>query len=160
MSERAPATVHVALRMTPGDAARVDGYVAILQAKIGHGVRLTRADGVRSLVLTALDSLAQPHTPAPPPPSLTDAARGAAALSADATRSVPSTADVVAALSADAARSAPSATEIRRWQQAGESLRAIADRLNTEAVPTLSGKGKWHESNLSRMLAKATKFDN
>jgi hypothetical protein len=47
--------------------------------------------------------------------------------------------------------------QIQRWQQGGMSLRAIAHKLNTEGVPTWSGKGKWYESNLSRALAARRK---
>jgi len=47
--------------------------------------------------------------------------------------------------------------QIHRWRQDGISLRAIAHKLNTEGVPTWSGKGKWYESNLSRALAARRK---
>jgi hypothetical protein len=46
--------------------------------------------------------------------------------------------------------------QIHRWQQEGMSLRAIAAKLNAEGVPTRSGQGKWYESNLSRLLKRAS----
>ena len=47
--------------------------------------------------------------------------------------------------------------QTQRWRQDGMFLRAIAHKLNTEGVPTWSGKGKWYESNLSRALAARRK---
>lgn len=41
---------------------------------------------------------------------------------------------------------------VRRWRRDGYSLQDIADRLNEERVPTKTGKGKWHASQVSRML--------
>jgi len=68
-SEQGPATVQVVVRMTPEDITHLDTYVAQVQAHLGRGVRLSRAEGVRRLVRLALDSLA-PHVPASPPPAL------------------------------------------------------------------------------------------
>jgi hypothetical protein len=48
----------------------------------------------------------------------------------------------------------PVLAQIRRWQDEGMTLRAIAARLNAEGVPTRSGKGRWYESNLSRLLGR------
>jgi hypothetical protein len=48
----------------------------------------------------------------------------------------------------------PVLAQIRRWQDEGMTLRAIAARLNAEGVPTRSGQGKWYQSNLSRLLAR------
>ena len=48
----------------------------------------------------------------------------------------------------------PVTTQILRWQDEGLTLRAIAARLNAEGVPTRSGKGRWHQSNISRELAR------
>jgi hypothetical protein len=50
----------------------------------------------------------------------------------------------------------PVLAQIRRWQQEGMTLRAIAARLNAEGVPTRSGQGKWYQSNLSRMLKRVS----
>ncbi len=50
----------------------------------------------------------------------------------------------------------PVLAQIRRWQQEGMSLRAIAAQLNAEGVPTRSGQGKWYQSNLSRLLARTS----
>jgi hypothetical protein len=50
----------------------------------------------------------------------------------------------------------PVLAQIRRWQQEGMSLRAIAAQLNAEGVPTPSGQGKWYQSNLSRLLARTS----
>jgi len=49
----------------------------------------------------------------------------------------------------------PVLAQIRRWQEEGMSLRAIAAQLNAEGVPTRSGQGKWYQSNLSRLLARS-----
>jgi Recombinase len=48
----------------------------------------------------------------------------------------------------------PVLAQIRRWQQEGMTLRAIAARLNADGVPTRSGKGKWYQSNISRELRR------
>jgi hypothetical protein len=50
----------------------------------------------------------------------------------------------------------PVLTQIRRWQAEGLSLRAIAARLNADGVPTRSGQGQWYQSNLSRLLKRAS----
>lgn len=42
--------------------------------------------------------------------------------------------------------------KIRRWYRLGYNLRDIAGRLNTEAVPTKTGKGRWHPSQVTRIL--------
>jgi hypothetical protein len=33
-------------------------------------------------------------------------------------------------------------------------LRAMANRLNTEGVPTLSGKGRWQKGTVENLLAQ------
>lgn len=43
---------------------------------------------------------------------------------------------------------------IRAMQMAGLSLQAIANRLNTEGVPTLSGKGRWQKGTIGNLLAQ------
>jgi hypothetical protein len=43
---------------------------------------------------------------------------------------------------------------LRAMQAEGLSLQAIADRLNTEGVPTLSGKGRWQKGTVSNLLAQ------
>jgi hypothetical protein len=40
----------------------------------------------------------------------------------------------------------------------GMTLRAIAQSLNTDRVPTLSGRGEWYASTLSRFLSKSKKL--
>ena len=50
----------------------------------------------------------------------------------------------------------PVLAHILRWRQEGMSLRAIAARLNADGVPTRSGQGQWYQSNLSRMLKRAS----
>jgi hypothetical protein len=37
-------------------------------------------------------------------------------------------------------------------QAEGLSLQAIANRFNTEGVPTLSGKGRWHPRTIGKLL--------
>jgi recombinase/helix-turn-helix protein len=41
---------------------------------------------------------------------------------------------------------------LRAMQAEGLTLQAIADRLNTEGVPTLSGKGRWQKGTVSNLL--------
>ncbi len=43
-------------------------------------------------------------------------------------------------------------TRLRAMQSEGLSLQAIANRLNTEGVPTLSGKGKWQKGTVGNLL--------
>jgi Recombinase len=44
----------------------------------------------------------------------------------------------------------------RGWalQAEGLSLQAMANRLHTEGVPTLSGKGRWQKGTISNLLAQ------
>jgi len=37
----------------------------------------------------------------------------------------------------------------------GLSLQHIADRLNADGVPTLSGRGRWQKGTISNLLARA-----
>lgn len=41
--------------------------------------------------------------------------------------------------------------QMRAWQAEGVSLRAIADRLNAEEIPTKRG-GRWHPTTVARLL--------
>jgi hypothetical protein len=41
-------------------------------------------------------------------------------------------------------------------REAGKSLRAIADALNTEAVPTAHGGAQWHASTVRKVLTSAS----
>jgi hypothetical protein len=53
--------------------------------------------------------------------------------------------------------SEPKAAVLQRLQalQAeGLSLQKIADRLNHEGVPTLSGKGRWQKGTIGNLLAQ------
>jgi excisionase family DNA binding protein len=43
---------------------------------------------------------------------------------------------------------------LRELKAEGFSLQAIADRLNTEGVPTLSGRGKWQKGTIANLLAE------
>jgi hypothetical protein len=45
-------------------------------------------------------------------------------------------------------------SRLRTMQGEGLSLQKIADRLNTEGVPTLSGKGRWQKGTISNLLAQ------
>ena len=40
-------------------------------------------------------------------------------------------------------------------QAEGLSLEAIANKLNAEDVPTLSGQGKWQKGTIGNLLAEA-----
>jgi len=54
-------------------------------------------------------------------------------------------------------RSAPKASVLQRlqaMQAEGLSLQAIANRLNAEGVPTLSGKGRWQKGTIGNLLAQ------
>jgi excisionase family DNA binding protein len=44
---------------------------------------------------------------------------------------------------------------IQEMKATGLSLQAIANRLNTEGVPTLSGKGRWQKGTIGNLLAQA-----
>jgi Recombinase len=55
------------------------------------------------------------------------------------------------------ARPEPKAVLLQRFQDMqaeGLSLQKIADRLNNEGVPTLSGKGRWQKGIISNLLAQ------
>jgi excisionase family DNA binding protein len=55
-------------------------------------------------------------------------------------------------------RSSTKATVLAMLQELrdrGLSLQAIANQLNAEGVPTLSGKGHWHKRTISKLLAQA-----
>ena len=43
---------------------------------------------------------------------------------------------------------------LRAMQAEGLSLQAMANRLNSEGVPTLSGKGRWQKGTLGNLLAQ------
>jgi hypothetical protein len=45
-------------------------------------------------------------------------------------------------------------TRLRTLQAEGLSLQAIANRLNTDGVPTLSGKGRWQKGTIGHLLAQ------
>ena len=42
----------------------------------------------------------------------------------------------------------------RTMQDEGLSLQAIANRLNKEGVPTLSGRGQWQAGTVGKLLAQ------
>ena len=43
---------------------------------------------------------------------------------------------------------------LRAMQAEGLSLQAIANRLNSDGVPTLSGKGRWQKGTIGNLLAQ------
>jgi hypothetical protein len=43
-------------------------------------------------------------------------------------------------------------------QAEGLSLQAIANRLNHEGVPTLSGKGKWQKGTIGNLLVQGNEI--
>jgi Recombinase len=43
---------------------------------------------------------------------------------------------------------------LQAMQAEGLSLQKIADRLNSEGVPTLSGKGRWQKGTIGHLLAQ------
>jgi hypothetical protein len=45
--------------------------------------------------------------------------------------------------------------QLRAMQAEGLSLQAMANRLNNEGVPTLSGKGLWKKGTISNLLHEA-----
>jgi hypothetical protein len=47
--------------------------------------------------------------------------------------------------------------QIRRLQGEGLSLQSIANQLNAEGIPTLSGKGRWQKGTISNLLAEVQK---
>jgi len=42
---------------------------------------------------------------------------------------------------------------IRELKTEGFSLKAIADRLNADGVPTISGRWKWQKGTIGNLLA-------
>jgi hypothetical protein len=46
-------------------------------------------------------------------------------------------------------------TRLRAMQAEGLSLRTMANRLNAEGVPTLSGKGRWQQGTIGKLVAQA-----
>jgi Helix-turn-helix domain/Recombinase len=46
-------------------------------------------------------------------------------------------------------------TRLRTLQAEGLSLQAIANQLNAEGIPTLSGKGRWQKGTIGNLLAQA-----
>jgi hypothetical protein len=46
-------------------------------------------------------------------------------------------------------------TRLRAMQAEGLSLQAIANQLNAEGVPTLSGKGRWQKGTIGNLLTDA-----
>jgi hypothetical protein len=43
---------------------------------------------------------------------------------------------------------------IRALRASGLSLQPIADRLNADGVPTLSGRGSWRKGTVGNLLAE------
>ena len=43
---------------------------------------------------------------------------------------------------------------LRALKAEGLSLQAMANRLNAEGVPTLSGKGRWQKGTIANLLAQ------
>jgi Recombinase len=52
-------------------------------------------------------------------------------------------------------RKAELMTRLRAMQAEGLSLQAMANRLNKEGVPTLSGKGRWQKGTIGNLLTHA-----
>lgn len=79
----------------------------------------------------------------PERPERAEHSRPAPSLQAALTPAVapPSKADVV--------------TRLRTLREAGLSLQQIADLFNAEALPTLSGKGRWQKGTIGNLLAQA-----
>jgi transcriptional regulator with XRE-family HTH domain len=53
------------------------------------------------------------------------------------------------------ARKAALITRLQALQAEGLSTQAIANRLNTEGVPTISGRGQWQKGTVANLLAQA-----
>jgi Recombinase len=47
---------------------------------------------------------------------------------------------------------------LRAMQAEGLSLQAIANRLNNEGIPTLSGKGRWQKGTIGNLLARGNEI--
>ena len=61
-------------------------------------------------------------------------------------------------LASPSVKSEPKATLLKRlraMQAEGLSLQTIANRLNAEGIPTLSGKGRWQKGSIGNLLAQA-----
>lgn len=44
--------------------------------------------------------------------------------------------------------------KVRRWRKDGATMRAIANRLTSEGIPTSTGKGRWSHSSVQRILER------
>jgi hypothetical protein len=52
-------------------------------------------------------------------------------------------------------RKAALLTRLRELKAQGLTLQAMANRLNNEGVPTISGKGTWQKGTIGNLLAQA-----
>ncbi|MGH2393989.1 MAG: recombinase family protein, partial [Candidatus Limnocylindria bacterium] len=53
------------------------------------------------------------------------------------------------------ARKAALVARLRPMKAAGMNMQAIATQLNTEGVPTISGRGQWQKGTVANLLAQA-----
>jgi hypothetical protein len=58
-------------------------------------------------------------------------------------------------MTAIAAPKASVLKRLRAMQAEGLSLQAMANRLNVEGMPTLSGKGRWQKGTIGNLLVQA-----
>ena len=87
--------------------------------------------------LTLVEAPAAPQAPAPP-------------ANRTPTRSTPS------AVETPQARKAALVARLQALHAEGLSSQAIADRLNAEGVPTLSGRGQWQRGTVANLLAEVS----
>jgi Recombinase len=86
-------------------------------------------------------------------------ANGSQPVTGDDTQARPSVTSAPASATSDTMnplqRKATLLTRLRELKAQGLSLQAIANQLNGEGVPTLSGKGTWKKGTIANLLAKA-----
>jgi hypothetical protein len=56
-------------------------------------------------------------------------------------------------------RKARIVARLREMKAGKDSNQAIADQLNADGVPTLSGRGRWHKGTIADLLAEAKAAD-
>ena len=129
---------NVAIRLPMSVVVQVDAHIDTLR-KGAPWAKVGRSDALRDLVVRGLHSLAPLQPPPPIPPQPAPHEETTAIVSApECTTEVPK-----AAL----------AQRLQQMRSGGMSLQKIADQLQAEGVPTLSGRGHWQKGSVERLLA-------
>jgi hypothetical protein len=102
---------------------------------------------VIQVALAVLEAQGHVHTPPPPPSALSDALSD----TPERTSALPT-----AGMSYEQ-RKAAVIQWIRARKNEGLSLQTIANRLNAEGIPTLTGRGSWQKGTVGNLLAQEDK---